>query len=131
MLYNREAVLAWDFTEMGKIKGEVAPEQKIRTINHKAWQVPGFQIPKALTSTVNDILQERLKMGVIEPCHGPYQNPQYLVKKSTQGKYRLVNFAVELNRVTIRDANLPSSADEFSEEFAGCTISSLIDFFSG
>ena len=70
-------------------------------------------------------------MGVIEPCHGPYRNPQYLVKKRTQGKYRLVNFAVELNRVTIRDANLPSSADGFSEEFAGCTISSLIDFFSG
>ena len=131
MLYNREAVLAWDFTEMGKVKKEVAPPQKIRTVDHKAWQVPGFQIPKALTSTVIDMLQERLKMGVIEPCHGPYRNPWYLVKKSTPGKYRLVNVAVELNRVTIRDANLPPSADEFSEEFAGCTISSLIDFFSG
>ncbi len=38
---------------------------------------------------------------------------------------------MELNRVTVRDANLPPSADEFSEEFAGCAISSLIDFFSG
>ena len=56
MLYNREAVLAWNLKEMEKIKGEVAPEQKIRTMNHKTWQVPGFQIPKALTSTVNDIL---------------------------------------------------------------------------
>lgn len=26
---------------------------------------------------------------------------------------------------------MPPSADEFSEEFAGCAISSLIDFFSG
>lgn len=25
MLYNREAVLAWDFSEMGKVKKEVAP----------------------------------------------------------------------------------------------------------
>lgn len=32
MLYSREAVLAWDFTEMGKIKNEVAPAQKIRII---------------------------------------------------------------------------------------------------
>ncbi len=76
------------------------------------------------------MLQEKLKMGVIEPCHGPYQNPWYFVKKSTPGKYRLVNIAVELNRVTIRDANLPLSVDEFYEEFGGCTISSLIDFFS-
>ncbi len=131
MLYNRAAVLAWGFTEMGKVKREVAPPQKIRTINHKAWQVPGFQISKALNSTVIDMLQERLKMRVIEPCHGPYRNPWYLVKKSTLGKYRPVNVAVEPNRVTIQDANLPASADEFSEEFAGCIISSLIDFFSG
>ena len=131
MLYNREAVLAWDFSEMGKVKKEVAHPQKIKTIDHQAWQVPGFQIPKALTSTVIDMLQERLKMGVIEPCHGPYRNPWYLVKKTTPGKYRLVNVAVELNRVTVRDANLPPSVDEFSEKFAGCAISSLIDFFSG
>ena len=56
MLYNREAVLAWDFTEMGKIKKGVTPPQKILIVKHKAWQVPGFQIPKALTSTVIDML---------------------------------------------------------------------------
>ncbi len=77
------------------------------------------------------MLQEKLKIEVIEPCHSPYCNPWYLVKKSTPGKYQLVNVAVELNRVTVRDANLPSSADEFFEEFAICAISSLIDFFSG
>lgn len=38
---------------------------------------------------------------------------------------------MELNRVTVRDADLPPYAGEFSEEFAGCEISSLIDFFSG
>ncbi len=36
MLYNREVVLAWDFTEMGKVKREVAPPQKIRIVDHKA-----------------------------------------------------------------------------------------------
>ncbi len=70
-------------------------------------------------------------MGVIELCHGPYRNPWYWIKKSTSGKYLLVNLAVELNRVTVREANLSPSADQFSEEFAGCVISSLIDFFSG
>lgn len=29
MLYNQEAVLAWDFIEIGKVKRDVAPLQKI------------------------------------------------------------------------------------------------------
>ena len=37
MLYNREVVLAWEFIEMGKVKREVAPPQKIRTVEHKVW----------------------------------------------------------------------------------------------
>lgn len=131
ILYNQEAVLAWDFSEMRKVKKKVALPQKIQTVDHQAWQVPGFEIPKALISTVIDMLWERLKMGIMELCHGPYRNSGYLVKKSTPGKYRLVNVAVEFYRVTIRNANLPPLADKFSEKFAGCAIMSLIDFFSG
>jgi hypothetical protein len=33
--------------------------------------------------------------------------------------------------VTIRDANPPPNPDDFAEEFAGCTIMSLLNFFSG
>ena len=61
MLYNKEVVLAWDFIKIGKVNREVASPQKIWTIEQKAWQVPGFQIPKGLTSTVIDILQEKLR----------------------------------------------------------------------
>jgi hypothetical protein len=38
---------------------------------------------------------------------------------------------MEINKHSIRDANLPPSVDEFSEEFAGCQMASLIDLFSG
>jgi len=37
---------------------------------------------------------------------------------------------MEINRVTIRDANLPPSINEFFKEFAKCIIAFLIDFFS-
>lgn len=124
MLYNQEIVLVQDYSEIEKVKNEVTPPQKIRTIDHQAWQVPGFQIPKALSSTIINMLQERLKINVIEPCHGPYRNLWQLIQKSTPDKYRLVNVAVELNRVTVKDANLLHSADEFSEKFTGCAISS-------
>ena len=47
------------------------------------------------------------------------------------GKYRLINPAEKLNAVTIKDASLPPSADNFSEEFAGFPLLSLLDLFSG
>ncbi len=37
---------------------------------------------------------------------------------------------ININRVIVRDANLSSFINEFSEEFAGYIIASLIDFFS-
>jgi hypothetical protein len=43
----------------------------------------------------------------------------------------MVNLGYYNNIVTIQDTNLPSSIDEFSEEFVGYIIASLIDFFLG
>jgi hypothetical protein len=40
MLYNCEKALAFDFSEIGKVKPDVAPQQIIKTVEHKAWQVP-------------------------------------------------------------------------------------------
>lgn len=36
-----------------------------------------------------------------------------------------------MNKVTIRDANLLPNPDELAEEFAGCCVISLVNFFSG
>lgn len=130
MLHYREAALAFEFSHCGRIREEVAPPQIIKTIEHKAWQAPGFPVPKALNSVIAEMLRERIKAGVLEYCDGPYRNPYFLVKKR-EGKYRLINNAIEINRVTVRDAGLPPSPDEFAEDFAGLAVSSLIDFFSG
>src|ERR1700730_1159974 len=100
MLYNREKALAFDFSEIGKVKPDVAPPQVIKTVKYKAWQVPRFPIPKALHSTVVGILWERLKNSVLEYCNRLYRNPWFLVKKKN-GKYRLVNAAIEINKHTV------------------------------
>jgi len=44
--------------------------------------------------------------------------------------YHLINAAVEINRRTIQDANLPPFVNEFSKEFAGCQMALIINFFS-
>ena len=36
-----------------------------------------------------------------------------------------------LNKVLIKDANLPLSVDEFLEDFSGMAIASVVDLFSG
>ena len=55
----------------------------------------------------------------------------FLVSKKEKKKYRLINGVIKMNTVTVRDTNVPPTVDEFSEEFAGCQVASLIDFFSG
>jgi hypothetical protein len=92
--------------------------------------VPGFLIPKALHLVVVRMLRERLKNKVLKYYNSLYWNPWFLVKKKSS-KYRLVNAAIEINKHSIQDANLPPSIDEFSEEFVSCQIASLINLFSG
>jgi hypothetical protein len=51
------------------------------------------------------------------------------MKKKKSRKYRLINAIIKMNRITMKDANLLSSIDEFFENFADCAIASLIDLF--
>ncbi|KAJ5963047.1 hypothetical protein N7481_001456 [Penicillium waksmanii] len=131
LLFKREGVLAWEWEHVQRIRNEVMPPQRIKTVPHEAWQHPGFKIPHALNTTVIKMLRDRLRKGVLEPCDGPYRNPWFLVGKKQTGKYRMVNAAMLINKVTKRDANMPPIADEFAEEFAGMAIASLVDLFSG
>src|SRR6266498_359127 len=77
------------------------------------------------------MLREYLQKSLIEPSYTLYRNPYFLVKKKEGDKYRLINNAVEINRVTIRDGNLPLAVNEFSKEFGNYIIISFINFFSG
>jgi Reverse transcriptase (RNA-dependent DNA polymerase) len=131
VLQNRETTLAWDWTHVRRIRHDVAPPQKIETIPHKAWQVPTFPIPNALRPKVVQMLQDRIKAGVYEICHGPYRNPWFLVKKKEKDTYRAVFAGMKLNEVTRRDANIPPPLEQFAEDFAGMKIVSLVDMFSG
>ena len=131
MLANREGALAFDWTECGKIHEDVCPPVVIKTVSHDTWQEPKFYLPRALIPIVIEMLRDRIKRGILKKYDGPYRNLWFLVTKKVANTYRLINAAMKLNSVTLRDANLPSNVDEFSEEFAGCAVASLVDFFSG
>ena len=77
-----------------------------------------------------EIFKDRVEKDIFKPNHDPYRNPQFLVKKKKKDKYCLINIIMEINRVIIKNINLPPSINEFFEEFIKYIIVSLIDFFS-
>ena len=130
ILHNREAALAWEFSECGRLDPIVAPPQVLKVVPHSAWQAGTIPIPPGLKKKATDLLKTRLERGILEESHALYRNPWFLVAKKN-GDLRLINSATKMNAHTIRDALIPPSADEFSEDFAMCKILSLLDFFSG
>ena len=76
------------------------------------------------------MLQERLDRGIIKKGHGPYRNIWFLMVKKDEGM-RLINLAIKINAVTLRDAFIPLGVKEFFEDFGICKALLLLDFFSG
>ena len=103
------------------MRSEIAPPQKIYTVKYKPWRAANFPILKALYQTIYNIFQERLDRGTLEYYNRLYYNPWFLIKKGIGANpvYRLINIAININRITIKDANLPFSPDAFTKEFAG------------
>jgi hypothetical protein len=46
------------------------------------------------------------------------------------GEYRLINIVIKINKVILKDTNLPPLVDKFLEEFIGYIMALLINFFS-
>jgi len=76
------------------------------------------------------MFKDRVEKGIFKSSYDLYRNPWFLVKKKEKNKYRLINTIIKINRVIVRNANLPPSINKFSEKFADYIIASLIDFFS-
>jgi len=89
-----------------------------------------FSIPRTLYKTVYEILDKRITVGILKPYLRLYRNLWFLIKKANR-KYRLINSAINVNRVIIKDITLSSIIDKFSEEFIRLKVMSYIDFFSG
>ena len=135
MLYNREVVLAFDFTYLGRVKKEVVPLQKIRIVLYKLQQYLGFRLYLVIRKVIKGILQNRLKVDILEVSYSTYQNLYFLVQKKilleVLKKYYLINIVQEFNQITIRDTNLLLDIDSFLEEFIGLVIATLVNIFLG
>jgi len=130
VLYNTEVVIAFDFTEKELFKPEVEPPYKIPMIQHEPWQAANFRVPKALEGEIVDIVKKKLECGSLEQCCRLYRNRWFLVPEKSGGYY-LINVAQGLNTITIKDTSLLPSSEEYSKDFVGFPLLSLLDLFSG
>ncbi|EFW13399.1 conserved hypothetical protein [Coccidioides posadasii str. Silveira] len=131
VLYKHEEALAWSFKDLYGIHSECLPPQVIQTEPHEAWQTKTYQIPHALHNKLIKIIQDRLEAKMLEPCHGLYTNPYFLVAKKQKDKYYLVDTAHMYNKVTIWNAFIPPNVDKYTEDFSGLVMASLCNLFSG
>lgn len=63
------------------------------------------------------MLLKCLNREVIKKCNGLYYNFWFLIVKKVAGLYRLINAAIRINSIIIRDINLSSFVNEFFKEF--------------
>jgi len=131
ILYDYEGAIAFDETEIGLLNSMIEPPVKIYTVPHVPWQQQGLRLPKAMQQEATRQVREKLELGILEFSQGPYRSRYFLVEKKVPGTYRFINDVQPLNRVTIRDSGMPPSVDEFSEDFAGYPITSVVDYLSG
>ena len=86
-MLNHESVIAFDWTECGRIHKDVTPPIVIKTVPYKAWQERNFLCPKALFLIVAQMLINRLNRGVLEKSNSLYKNPWFLVAKKATKAY--------------------------------------------
>ena len=129
LFYRRKTVLVWNFNEIDRVRSEIMKNQKIRTMLYKVWQVLGFSVSKTLKLIVVNMLQKRINAEFLKSCFESYRNSWFLIDKKIKNKYRMINVAMNMNKVIIRNVNLPFNVKKFSKEFARMCVAFLINFF--
>ena len=76
-----------------------------------------------------ELLKEKIEMRILKPSSAPYSNKWFTVLKKN-GTLRFIQDLQPVNQVTIRNARVGPSVDEFAEAFAGRSIYSIGDLYS-
>ena len=77
-----------------------------------------------------EFLKEKVELGILKPLSAPYSNQWFMVPKKN-GTMRFIQDLQPVNKVTIRNTGVGLSIDEFAEAFAGRSIYSVRDLYSG
>lgn len=131
MLVKHGKAFAFQSHEIGCVDPSVIAPMVIFTVPHVPWNLRPIPVPKALfLPKLMELLKEKIKMGILEPSCAPYSNRWFTVPKKN-GALRFIQDMQPVNKVTIRNVGTGPIVDEFAEAFAGKSIYSMGDLYSG
>ena len=130
MLEQHGKAFAFSPQEIGCVDPTLVEPMVIFTIPHVPWNLKPIPVPRAHIPRLLELLKEKIRMGIIEPSNAPYSNRWFTVPKKN-GALRFIQDLQPVNKVTIRNVGIGSSVDEFAEAFAGRSIYSIGDLYSG
>ena len=120
----------WEDHERGSFREDYFSPYIIPVVPHVPWAFTNIPIPPALKERVVQLLREKIAAGVYEPSQSSYRSRWFCVLKKN-GKLRIVYDLQPLNKVSIRDAGLPPSLDDFVEPFVGRQCYTVFDLYWG
>ena len=129
-LYKRGKAFAFTKEEIGCVDPAVVTPLVAFTVPHTPWNYRPLSINRAHHEPLLALLQDRIRMKVLVPQSSPYSSRFFTVPKKN-GTLRFIQDLQPANAVTIRSCAIGPPPDTFSEDFAGCSIYSMGDLFSG
>lgn len=116
--------------ERGSVDPRVVAPMIIFTVPHVPWKLRPIPVPRAHYEKLMDLLRARIKSGILEPSSGPYASRWFTVPKK-DGGIRFIQDCQPLNAVTIRNSCVAPMIQDFIDRFAGRSIYSMTDLYSG
>ena len=116
--------------EIGCVDPTVVEPMVIFTVPHVPWNLKPIPVPRAHIPKLMELLRQKVNMGILELSSAPYSNRWFTVPKKN-GTSRFIQDLQPVNRVTIRNAGIGPTIDEFAEAFARKSIYLVGDLYSG
>lgn len=88
----------------------------IFTISHMPWNLRPIPVLKAHLPKFLKLLNEKIKMGILEPSIAPYSNRWFTIPKNN-GTLRCIQDVQSVNKVTIMNIGSSLIVDEFAKAF--------------
>ncbi|MCO5606983.1 hypothetical protein L7F22_061174 [Adiantum nelumboides] len=130
MLSTHGKAFSFEPHEIGCVDPKVVAPMVIFTVPHMPWNLRPIPVLKVHISKLIDLLNEKMRMDILEPSSAPYSSRWFTVPKKN-GSLRFIQDLQPVNKVTIRNVGTGPIVDEFAKAFAGRAIYSMGDLYSG
>jgi hypothetical protein len=105
-------------------------QHKIHLTTSEPVRIKPYPVPFAVRETINNEIDDMLKLGVIEPSESPYSAPIVLVKKPDGSNRFCVDFRA-LNKITIFDPEPMNNQQDIFSQLTGDRYFSKLDLSKG